>query len=124
MSDKKLNTPCGWETHNGKSYIFLNLNNLSDFEIISALYIMSDWVKDKERNSVRVLTDLTGIKAGFNTHMVIRQISKLNQKYIGKSAIVGISRRVYPFYKIYKSFTKSEAKVFENLQEARDYVCS
>lgn len=124
VSEEKLKSVCKWQTHNEKTYIFLNLRKLNDFEIIGALYTMTEWVKDREDNSVRVLTDLTGIKAGFNTHMTIRQLSKSNQKYIGKSAIVGISRGLYPFYKLYRSFTQSQAKVFEDIEEARAYVCS
>lgn len=112
-----------WTVKDRKNYLTMDFSNLSDDMVIfDMVYYVDSILKDLPLNSVRVLTNLSGMKINMNTFNTLKNFSKKNQQFIFKSAIIGISEVLQPFLKIYTSFTGSKASFFSSKEQAITFL--
>ena len=113
-----------WKNHQGVRYLYVDFTDLDDYAIIRVSQKLNQVILNEPDNSIRAVCLLKGLNVGFHTHTQLRQLSKNIQPKLKKTAIVGMSPLVMPFFLVYKQFTKSKAKLFDTLEESVEYICS
>ena len=122
--DVSMRGGVSWEVNKGVTYLSVNFSGLDDVATLNVALELAAIMSAKELGSIRILTDLSDMYASYNVYSTLRKLAKSHQQYIFKSAIIGLSPRLLPFYKIHQSVARTKAKVFELKTDALDYICS
>lgn len=113
-----------WKKYNGVKYLHVDFSGLDDYGIIKVTKSLDQVMLNEPDHSIRIITLVKGLNVGFNTHTHIRQLSKNVQPKILKSAIIGVSSIIMPFFSVYKQFTETKAELFKTEEEGLHYICS
>ena len=113
-----------WKKHNGIDYLSVNFSGLDGLEIMNTITSMKKTMEERPDGSIRYYLNVKDADLGFNMNMTLRKISARLQPKIKRSAFYGVNGYLIPFFKVYKSFTKSKAVLFESEEEALNYICS
>lgn len=113
-----------WSGVGAKRYLTLDFSYLKSLEIFELILKAHEVACKEEIGSVNILTDLTGVDLSFSTFSALKQLSKEMQKYLKKSGIIGVDKKLAPFYKMYVAFTKSKALLVKDKEEYLAYLVS
>lgn len=116
--------PVYWKMGYNQRYLFLDFKGLGDQFLLETIFFVNDLVRLEPLNSIRIITDVRGMNVSMNTHFIVRSLSKERQKYLLKSAMIGVSGVSVPFFKIYKTFTHTKTVLFDNIDEAEKHICT
>ena len=113
-----------WIAHLNETYLLMDLSNLNDVQILEVLMRTSEIYKKAKESSIRILVDVSNLKATSTSFATLRRVSKDGQKYLYRSTIVGMPKYVKPFFPFYKSFTGSKAVLFNTREDALEFLFS
>ena len=111
-----------WSEKDSIKYLTLDFSNLGDLEIFEVALKAFEITSKQELNSLNILSDLSGIDLSFSTFSTLKKLSKEMQGYLNKSGIIGVGKKIIPLYRMYVTFTKSKAKVFNDKDEFLTYL--
>jgi hypothetical protein len=119
-----LDDRLSWVNHSKGIYLLMDLSGLNDVQIMEVLMCCTDIYKNEKESSVRILVDVSNMKATSTSFATLRRVSKDGQKHLYRSTIVGMPKYVKPFFPFYKSFTGSKAELFDTREEALAFLFS
>jgi len=112
--------------HKGKTIYFndwTNLKNPKDFAPkIEEGNSNTKFLIDLDKKDVLTLTDVTGSFTFGETIQWIKDAAKLAKPITKKSATVGLSTSKKILLNSLNSFSKSEVKAFDTIEEAKDWL--
>ncbi len=119
-----LDNRLSWVNHSKGAYLLMDLSGLNDVQIMEILMCCTEIYKNAKESSIRILVDVSNLKATSTSFATLRRVSKDGQKYLYKSTIVGMPQYVKPFFPFYKSFTGSKAVLFDTREGALEFLFS
>jgi len=111
------------KTHNGKSYIFLNLAGLSGKDVVDALNEFRTLVLANKFAHLPSLTDVTDARISGETFDKLKITAKEVRPFLGKRAVVGLSLAKRILANTVNLFAGSQpTKYFDDIEAAKNYV--
>ena len=105
-------------------YLYVDFSNLEDSEAFELLLDFQKTLEKEALGSVSFFADVSHINVSTNGLSNFRKVSKECQKYINRSALIGLSAFGKTLFPIYRSITKTKVAVFATKESSLDYIFS
>lgn len=110
-------------SHQGKEIIYIDYRNLSDEEMVKTLLEMKEKVLALNKSHLR-LVNVTGTNASATFRTQMRKIGKEIGHVPSKVAVVGVPSSKRVVINAYNVMIGGKMKLFENEEDALDYLIS
>jgi hypothetical protein len=109
-------------SHRGKQILYVDATNCTGKEVIAIAGEVQRIVTTQPRNSVLVLSDLTGAQFSRNAVTRMKEVAVFDRPYVKKSAMVGTESLPEVFYKALQTFSRREFPRFNTREDAMDWL--
>jgi len=109
-------------SYKGKEILYSDYSNLEESQFINAINDLSDFVKNLSRKNLLTLSNVSGTYFKLSSINYCKKIGQILKPYLGKSAVIGISKSQEVFIKALKLFTKINLKTFEDIKDAKNWL--
>jgi hypothetical protein len=124
METEEIQKRLRWvETSKGR-YLLFDMSNVKGSDAYDLTFDFLDMINLEPDNSILMLYDVTGNVISIESMSNLRSVSKKIQRPILRSGIVGLSSAGKAIFPIYKTITKSKARLFATREDAIDYLFS
>lgn len=122
MNNLNLENRAQKMNYKGKDLIFMDYSNLNIDQVLDLSKISAQVIRKEPLNSVLLLVDVTD--ARFNSKIIdeLKSLSKDNKPFVKKTAIVGVNNFKKILFNAIVSFAKRDLKLFNNLEESKDWL--
>jgi hypothetical protein len=114
--------------YKGKSIYYVDYSNIkTNDEFMSVIKQSNGFrekVKSEGKNNLLMLVDISGSFVYGDVLTEIKKAGKITKEMTMKEAVVGISGGKKILLKIVQSFTNMNLKVFDSIDEAKDWLVS
>ena len=105
----------------GINVFVLDFSSSSKEEMVSLVFDAIDKLSQVDEQ-LKFLIDVTNCDFDKSAVNNLKGIGKQIQKYVDKSAIVGLSYHQFVLFEMYQRFTKSNMKCFNSVDKAMKYL--
>lgn len=109
-------------THQGREIFVLDCSNCSAQMVHDIIDECAKQVRSRPEKSVRTLTIASGAKFDGETISKLKELTKGNEPYVEKAALVGISGLYKVLVTAVMMFSKREFNLFDEKQDALDFL--
>jgi hypothetical protein len=109
--------------HKGKEILYVDYQNLKEEEIIQAMDDATEYALQLNRPMLR-LSNMTGAYAVPNVFKKAKESGKRTEHLTIKRAAVGITGAKKVLINAFNAFTGNNAKAFDTVEEAKDWLVS
>jgi hypothetical protein len=109
-------------THRDRKILFVDMSNCPAQEVIKIADEVRRIVTAQRRESVFILSDLTGAQFSRAAVARIKEVAVFDRPYVLRSALVGIESLPKVFYEALKTFSRREFPGFRTREEAMDWL--
>jgi hypothetical protein len=109
-------------SHQKKQILLVDFSNCPSGEVEKIARAVPDYVSNKPRGSVLVLSDFTGASLDQDLIRTIKETAVFDKPYIRRSALVGGGNLSEVLGKNLKDFSRREFPAFKTRQEALDWL--
>ncbi len=113
-----------WIDYKGKKILVGNLENIGPKEWHEANRQYEEIMKEQKENSILALVKTENSRFDAETISGLKERSKKDAPYIKKTAVMGISGLKKVMFSAVMQYSGRNAKLFENEQEAMDWLVS
>jgi hypothetical protein len=114
--------------HKGKQIYYVDYSGIKTNEEFMATIKQTNSFREKVKadgiSDLLMLVDISGSFVYGEVLEEIKKAGKLTKELIAKEAVVGITGSKRILLKIVQTFTKLDFKVFDTLEEAKDWLVS
>lgn len=112
-----------WIEHRGKRIFLADYSNFTNLESLKAEaeYATSITIKEP-KDSVLLLADVTGTLGDPAMVDYLKESASQDEENMKKMAVVGVSGYRRIFLRAVLQFTRLDAKSFDNLEDAKDWL--
>jgi hypothetical protein len=108
--------------HKGKKIFVLDCSNCLPSEVIPLIDECAHEVRTQPEKSVLTLTIATGSRFDLETTNKLKNLTRDNEPYVIKSAIVGISGLQEVVLMTVAKFSRREFHIFDDIEKAKDFL--
>ena len=109
-------------TYQRKRILLVDMTDCSPEEVTAAIEKVRRVVAAQPRESVLILSDLTGAQFTRDVVTRLKEVVVLDQPFVKKSAMVGAEALPEVFYQALKTFSRREFPRFKSRKEAMDWL--
>lgn len=109
--------------HKGKEILYVDYQNLKEEEIIKAMDDATDYALQLNKPMLR-LSNMTGVFAVPNVFKKAKESGKRTEHLTIKRAAVGITGAKKVLINAFNAFTGNNAKAFDTVEAAKDWLVS
>jgi len=110
--------------HAGKKIFILDFSDCQPAEMLPIIEECARQVQTQPKKSVYTITIAKGAKFDFNCVEKLKLLTKDNEPYVIKSAVVGMSGLQQLLLMIVSSFSNRKFELFEDLQQAKKFIAA
>ena len=111
----------GWKYVDGEEVFNIDFSNLEGDILLEHLLFCCVETEKIDRKA-KFLINYQASKMGFSLLNYTLDAAKNIQPYVDKSAIIGMDGFKKKLFKVYAKFTGSKARLFDELEDAKDYL--
>lgn len=110
--------------HKGREIYMLDCSGCEPHEIVDIIDECARQVQSRPEQSVRTLTIAGGGKFDNSVINRLKELTQGNAPYVEKAAVVGITGLYKVIMNAVKMFSKREFHLFDDLEEAKDFLAA
>jgi|SRR5512138_346894 hypothetical protein len=110
--------------HNGKEIFLLDCSNCKPGEVHEIIDECARQVRARPEKSVLTMTIAGGGKFDNETVNRLKELTKGNEPYVKKAALVGITGLYKVIVMAIATFSRREFHMFDTVEEAQEYLTS
>jgi hypothetical protein len=110
--------------HAGKKIFILDFTDCQPAEMLPIIEECGRQVQKQPSKSVYTITIARGGRFDFNCVEKLKQLTKDNEPYVIKSAVVGMSGLQQLLLMIVSSFSNRKFELFDELQQAKKFIAA
>jgi hypothetical protein len=114
--------------HKGKKILYADYRDLCGAdareEIAALVKAEMELIAKQPKKSLLTLTDVTNIHVCKEVNELLTQMTAHNKPYVKKAAVLGVTGVKAAFYNIMMALSDRKIKIFDDIEEARDWLVS
>jgi hypothetical protein len=108
--------------HKDHEFLFINLSQANQQEILNLLADVQSTVTEKPRGSVLILADFSGAQIDKAVATRLKEVLVFDRPFVKRSAWVGTENLPNVFYEGFKQFSQREFPKFKSREEALEWL--